>query len=137
MAVEVLEAMPVHKSQVHRRLVGIAAGGHRGIHHFIDARTAFHRQANQHFGEFARIADVIRRETAEFGFGQQHHENVLANDHAGGGVIGKLRIEGKAKTGEERDRLLQVAYWQIDKDLLVHEVSGKCCAPQRTSLGNC
>src|SRR5262249_17336936 len=48
---------------------------------------------------------------------QQHHERLLADDHAGGVVVGELRVEGEAELGEERDRSLQVADGQVEEEL--------------------
>jgi hypothetical protein len=46
----------------------------------------------------------------EFGLGQQHDENILGHNHAGGGIVHKLGIKCITKLGKEFDRLIEVLY---------------------------
>src|SRR5690606_6185456 len=65
----------------------------------------------------------IRREAGELLPGEQHHEDVVGDHHAGRGLVGELRIEGEAQAAEELDRALEVAHRQIDEDLAGHRLT--------------
>lgn len=39
---------------------------------------------------------------------QEHHEDVVGDNHAGGSFISKLGIELKAKLRKKRDRLIEI-----------------------------
>jgi hypothetical protein len=77
------------------------ASVNRGRNHVIHALPAFAGQAYEHFRSFRRIANFLGREAGKFFLCQQHDEYIFANDHAGGGFIGKLRIESETEPGKK------------------------------------
>jgi hypothetical protein len=50
-----------------------------------------------------RITYLPGREGLEFFPRQQHVKDIIADNHAGGGVVGELGIETKAEPAEKRD----------------------------------
>jgi hypothetical protein len=122
MAIQILEAMCIHKPVVLRFVVSGAASGDRFTHCFIDLRPTLARQAYQHFRTFGGIANFIRRKGFELVMNQQHDENVIAYDHAGSGFVGKLGIEGEAELGKKLYGLIEIFYRQIDENFSGHVV---------------
>src|SRR5262245_65162776 len=73
-------------------------------------------------GGFRRVGDALARERAEELLHEQHHVQVLAEDHAGRVLVGELRVERVAELREEIHGALQVPDGQVDEDLQVHGV---------------
>jgi hypothetical protein len=54
--------------------------------------------------------------------GQEHDEDGIGDNHAGGRFIGELGIELETELGKERDRVLEAFHWQIDENLSSHDL---------------
>nr|WP_226889314.1 hypothetical protein [Nostoc sp. MG11] len=54
---------------------------------------------------------------------QEHDEDVLGHNHAGGSFVSELRIKLEAELSKELDRLIEVFDWQIDENLCTHGLS--------------
>ncbi|MGH8183150.1 MAG: hypothetical protein ACREPH_05770, partial [Rhodanobacteraceae bacterium] len=57
---------------------------------------------------------------AHFARGQQHEEDGVGDHHAGSGVVAELRVPHRADRAVESGRAGQIAYRQVDEDLLGH-----------------
>src|SRR5215470_2644100 len=88
----------------------------RLLHHLIDLGTAGAGEREESLRLPAGVADLPLRERLEEGFGEQHDERLLADDHTGGLLVSEFRVEREPELGEEIDRALQVAHRQIDED---------------------
>src|SRR3981081_238777 len=115
--------MSVHETVVLWFLVGCSARGDRITNHFIDLSPALGRQTYKHFCVLLCIANFFGSKSLELGFSQQHDEYVIAHDHAGGRLVGKLRIELEAEFCKELYGLIEILDWQIHKDFGGHVVS--------------
>src|SRR5262245_19459796 len=110
MPVQILESMTVHKAVVLRLVVSFPAGGDGLANDLVDFISTARRQAHQNFGAPRCIANLLWREDLEFVMRQQHGVDVFTDDHAGGGFISKLRIEGEAELAKEGHGLLEIFY---------------------------
>jgi hypothetical protein len=119
-AVYVLEPMSVHETVVLWFIVGCPAGGNRLANQLIDFGAALRRQANKHFGTLGCVTDFFGSKRLELIVSQEHHEYVLAYNHAGGSLVSKLRIERETKLGKELDGPIKVFYWKIHENLSGH-----------------
>jgi hypothetical protein len=61
-------------------------------------------------------------EVGELFVRQNHHENIIAPDHAFSGIIRKLWVVGKPKGGIKFHRRLRILYGEIDEYLFCHFV---------------
>src|SRR3954447_6558943 len=59
------------------------------------------------------IGDRQLRELRELLAAEQHDEGVLADRHAGGGLVGELRVVAEAELREERRAALEVLYGHV------------------------
>src|SRR3954469_21701711 len=114
------------------------AGRARPDDELVDFLAACAGNAGQHLGGLGGVGDGLVGEAAEELLHQQHGEQVLAEDHAGGIVVGELRIEAVAELREEPDRTLQVLDRQIDEDLAVlHGLTQGPAAAAKRSTSPC
>ncbi|KAG1274496.1 hypothetical protein G6F64_015116 [Rhizopus arrhizus] len=118
MAIQVLETALVHEAIVTCRLRFTGAGRECLVHHRVHRRAAVGRQAGDHLGVTVRIGNRLVGELLEERLRQQHHEDALADHHAGRIVIGEGRVEAVAQRGEEGLGRLQVLHGQVDEDHL-------------------
>ena len=65
----------------------------------------------------AGVAELAVREGLEEGRHQEHEISVLVDDHAGGLLVGELRVEREAEAGEEVHRALEIVDRQVDEEL--------------------
>ena len=100
-AVRILKPVLIHKAIVFRRAVSRAACAQRLAHHFIDLLAALAGQCDKRFRRRGGVADRFRRrEPLEHGMRDQHGENGVADDQAGGRVVGELGVEAEAECFE-------------------------------------
>jgi ubiquinone biosynthesis protein UbiJ len=64
-----------------------------------------------------RVGDLLPGELLELRLGQQHGVDVPADHHAGGRMVGELRVEGEAELLEKLDRLVEPLHRKVDEDL--------------------
>lgn len=133
--VQILIAVAVHESVILRLFEGLTTRGDGLANKVVDLGSVLTREADQHLGLLGRIADSVRRELFELRMRQQHHIDVFADDHAGGSLVRELHIERVAQALEERDRLVEIDDWQIDKDLGCHDFTfyGTKCRSLRSA----
>jgi hypothetical protein len=117
MAIEVVEAPAVHEAVILRILRVRAAGRDRPLHEVVDLGAAAAREREETLGVRRRVADLLVREVLEAVAHEEHHERLLADDHAGRGLVRELRVEGEAERREEADRPVEVPNGQVDEDL--------------------
>src|ERR1700759_3399180 len=60
-----------------------------------------------------RIADRQLRELGELLAAEQHDEGVLADEHAGGGLVGERWVVAKPKRREERLAALEIRHGEV------------------------
>jgi hypothetical protein len=120
MAVEVLKAMPVHEPVVLG--FGIGAPSRRDClrNKLVHSATVLAGKRDQHLRALRGIRHGIGSELLELGVSQQHNVGVFAHDHAGGGLVGELRIELETEFSEELFGLWQILDRQIDEDIGSH-----------------
>ena len=100
-AVEVVEAPAVHEAVVLRIHGVLSAGGDGLVHHSVHLRPAAAREREERLRVLRRIAELPPRERLEERLAEQHDVGLLADDHAGGLVVGELRVEPEAELREE------------------------------------
>ncbi len=100
-AVQVLEADAVHEAVVDRRLPWLASRGNSLVEHVVAFGTASAESAVITSVPFAVSLISPTMKLRNFGLGQKHGEDIVVDDHAGGGLVGKLLVECKAQSGEE------------------------------------
>ena len=116
-AVEVVEAPPVHEAVVLRVHGVLPTSGDGFLHHLVHFGPAIAREREEPLRVLGRVAELLLGERPEEGFAEEHDEGLLADDHAGGLVVGELRVELEAELREEVHRLLQIADGQVDEEL--------------------
>lgn len=114
-AVGVDEAVRIHEAEVLRLVVGRAAGGEGPGDEVVDLLAARAAQADQDFHGLGRVADGFGGELAELGMREQHDMDGLADDDAGGGVVGELRVMGEAEGLEEGHRPGQIGDREVEE----------------------
>jgi hypothetical protein len=119
-AVGILKSVPVHETVILRLVVSRSSSSDRFANQIVDFASTVARQADQDLGALSRVADFFWREGFEFLLSQQHYKNVFADDHASGGFVSELGIEREAEFGKEIDRLIEILYRQIHKNLPSH-----------------
>ena len=105
----------IHGSIIFRLGVQFPAQGERGIHDFIHLVPALESQRDRDLRIFARIDGFPLRERIKECLMDQHDLEVFS-DHDRGRIliVGKLRVEFEAESGEEIFRLFYVFDRQID-----------------------
>ena len=106
-SVEVLKSVAVHEALILRLLVGRSTGSYCFANQLVDFVPALRRQAHQDFGVLGCVTNLLRREALELVLHQQHNINDRADDDAGRGCVGELRIKGEPKLAEEIHHLLR------------------------------
>ncbi|EEF93401.1 hypothetical protein CATMIT_01969, partial [Catenibacterium mitsuokai DSM 15897] len=126
-AVQIVVSALVHEAVV-LRLVRLRTGGDGLVGQRIDLGAAAQRQRHQGLHLALRIDQLLLGEGLEERPHQQHREQILAEQHAGGVLVGELRVEAVAERGEESDRTVEVLHRQVDEHLGVggHGVSPGC-----------
>ncbi len=91
------------------------AQGDRCIHDFIDLFSALEGQCDRHLRILVRIDGFLLREGIKEFLGDQHDLQVVT-DHDGFRLVllGELRVELEAESGEEILRLFYVFYRQVE-----------------------
>src|SRR6186713_210238 len=100
-AVEILIAMRVHEAVVLRFARHLRATGARVRYELIHLLAAAAGHAGQHFSGFAGVRDALVSEGSEETLHEQHHEQVVTENHAGPFLVGERGIERVAKLREE------------------------------------
>ena len=85
---------------------------------YLDAALAI--QAERYFGGLRGIADGLRREPTPLRVRERRDVNLLADDDAGSGVIGQLRLVGVARGLPQGQATRQVGGGEVDEDLRFH-----------------
>lgn len=115
-----LKTVAVHEAVILRFVIRRTTRRNRFAHHAVHTLATVERKGQQHFGGLFRVTYRQRREAGEFFPCQQHHKNAVADDHAGRGVVGELRVEGKSEPGEKGNRGLEIGDRQVDENLRSH-----------------
>jgi hypothetical protein len=95
----------------------LSPGGDGVLHDLIHLSPAAAREREEPLGVLRRVAGLTPGERPEERLGEQHHERLVADDHARGLLVRELRIEFEAERREEVHRLLQIADGEVDEDL--------------------
>jgi hypothetical protein len=122
-AIDVLKPMPIHKSVVLWFIVGGSASGDGLAHELIDVFSAVDRETHKHFSAFRGITNIFGRECLKLLMSQEHHEDVIAHDHAGGSLVSKLGVKTEAEFRKELDRPLEAFDWKIYENFRGHVFS--------------
>src|SRR5262245_8247356 len=93
------------------------AGGYGRLHEVIDLGPAARGDGEQPLGVRAGIAELSFGERLEEWLDEQHHEGVLADDHAGRVLVCEPGLEREAELGEEVDRAFQIPDGKIEEHL--------------------
>src|SRR5690606_2434041 len=73
-------------------------------------------QAHDRFGGLVRITNRVRRERGKLRLRQQHHSDVVRDDHARRGLVGDLCVEVVTEKTEVLDRLCALADREVHED---------------------
>lgn len=114
--VGVLELPRVHDTVVlsGNRLSGACGQGeHKQL---IDPVTTVVHEGIEGFDLIMGIHYRLRREFGETGIFEKHDKDCVADDHACGAFIRKLRVKTETQLRVEVDRSFQAFYRQIDKN---------------------
>ena len=120
-AVEVFIAMRVHEAVILGLAWHLGATGARVRHELIHLLAAAAGHARQHFSRFAGVRDALVSKGSEETLHEQHHVQVVTENHAGPFLVGERGIERVAKLGEEIHGALEVSDREIDENLRVHD----------------
>ena len=118
------EAVLIHEAVVPGLGIRGATGSDSFRDQILDLLTAIATQAVQHFQGFPGVADGLRCELQELGFGEHHDMDLLADDDASPRIIAELRVVREAEHLEERERSREVRDGEIDENLGAHGVNG-------------
>src|SRR6185312_14935056 len=91
-----------------------------GLHHRVDRRAAVAGEREERLGLLVRVADVALGERAEERLGEEHHEGLVAQDHAGRLVVGELRVEREAELAPEGLAPREVFHREVQEELVRH-----------------
>ncbi len=117
MAIEVVEAPAIHEPMIHRVHGVLSPGRDCFVDQLVDLSAAGTGEREYAFGVSTGVAGFPLGECLEERLGEEHHEGIFVDDHAGCLIVSELRIEGEAELGEEVHRPLQFAHGQIDEYL--------------------
>ena len=101
MSIQIIIAVAIHEPMIHRFSGRCPACGDCLAHHYIHLGAAGARQGYDGLGIFSGIANLLFGKCLKKFLDQQHDENVIADDHAGGIFIGEIRVERKAELGKK------------------------------------
>jgi hypothetical protein len=122
-SIQILKPVSIHKPVVLWFIVGGSASGDGLAHELIDVFSAVDRETHKHFSAFRGITNGFGRERLKLVMSQEHHEDVIAHDHAGGCLVSKLGVKTEAEFRKELDRPLEAFDWKIYEDFRGHVFS--------------
>jgi hypothetical protein len=123
-AIDILEALVIHDAMVLGRMWDAATRGNGLGDQAVHLFPAFTTQANDDFICFSCIRDRLVDQGLKEGFGRQHGLDGAIDDvHESCVLSAKSGNEGKAESGKESLRFVQVLHGQVEDDLFVHGVS--------------
>jgi len=125
-----MEAPSIHETEIHRIVRGLSTGRESRLRELVDRLPALGGDRQDRLSVRRRVGDLLLGEVLEPGFHEQHHECLLADDHARGVLVGETGVEREAERGEEPHGLAEVADGEVDEDL-----SRRCW--HGSSLGSC
>jgi len=125
-AVRIDKAVRVHEAEILRLIVGGATSSKRFGDEAVDLFAAFATEGKQHLDSLAGVADIFGREVPKPNVRRQHEADRVADDEAGAGVAGELRIEREAECREKRDGPRQVGDRKVDEQLSAHDFPLRC-----------
>jgi hypothetical protein len=116
MTVGILEGILVHKTIVFGLGMAGAAVGESFCDEGVDFCSGFAGEAEGNFGGASGIADGFGGELAPFFVSESHDMYHVADDDAGGGVVGELSVVGVAEGFEESERAREINDGKVDED---------------------
>lgn len=114
-AAQVLEPVLIHLAIVPGLSVGAPPRRNSFPNQFIHILAAAARQCEYRLGRVMGIADRPGRKLLELGQSQQHHIDVIADDHTSRGVIRILRVDGVSECSVERHGLARSLTGRLTK----------------------
>jgi hypothetical protein len=97
-------------------------GRHGPREDVVDLGAALRGQGDDCLGVRDRVGDLLVDEGLEERLDEQHHARLLADHHAGGLLVGELRVELEPERGEELNALRQALHGQVHEDHSGHGV---------------
>lgn len=117
MSVGVFDGALLHETIIPRFIRFCSSGsqsfGHNTVHFFYTGNREGEKAGNCSFG----VRNGLGCEGCEFGVAEEHDKNSLAPDHTFSGIVGELGVVDKSQRRIKVERLLEVAYREVDEEL--------------------